>query len=49
MCLAIVNCRLKKIKKLNIMTAVTCAVVVKNFNFFLSKIKMLNRQSRVSR
>ena len=34
MCVAIVNCRLEKIKKLNIMAAVTCAIVVKNFNLF---------------
>ena len=36
---AIVNCRLEKIKKLNIVTSITCANVVKNF----SGNKMLKR------
>ena len=30
---AILNCRLEKIKKFNIVAAVTCAIVVKNFSF----------------
>ena len=42
MCVAIVNCQLKKFKKLNIVAAVTCAIVVKNFRFWLSEKKMQN-------
>ena len=30
---AILNCRLEKIKKFDVMTAVTCAIVVENFSF----------------
>ena len=47
MCVEIIKCRLEKIKKLNVVIAVTCAIVVKNLAFWLSKIKMLKRLSEV--
>ena len=45
MCLAIVNCHLEKIKKLNIVAATACVIVVKNFSFLIFKnynVKMLS-------
>ena len=44
--LAIANCRLEKIKKLNIVAAVTCAIVVENLRFLVFKnenVKTLRR------
>ena len=43
---AIVNFRLEKIKKLNIVIAVICAIVVKNFGFLAfenENVKILSR------
>ena len=45
--LAIVNCRLEKIKRLNIVAAVTCAIVVENLRFLVFKYENVKTLSRV--
>ena len=47
MCVAILNCQLEKIEKLNIVTAVTCAIVVKNFSFLAFENENVKTLSRV--
>ena len=47
MCVAIVNCRLEKIKKFNIVAAVTCASVVEDFSFLAFENENVKTVSRV--